>query len=173
MQYHEQSDLEAIFKIVADHYARAEEVPQYAEEQVGVEKLLGVFDGVRSGTFYPSLEDKAAYLLLQVNKGHFFSNGNKRLALVVAVAFVVINDMVVLDTSKDEYRERLRGLFPQFDRFEDQPDFTSDEFALYNLSIIIADSHKYVGVAGFEELKEKVKNFFVLSLAPWSERYGE
>lgn len=173
MLYHEKEDLGLIFGIVSNHYARAEEVPQYFEEKNGVEKLLAVFDGVKSDTFYPTLEDKAAYLLLQVNKGHFFSNGNKRLALVVAVAFVAINDKILVDSTKEEYTTRLKSLFPLFDTFDDQADFKPDEFALYNLSIIIADSHKYVGNAGFDELKEKVKIFFVSSLVDWSERYSE
>jgi len=171
MLYHEKEDLGLIFDLVEKHYARKEEVPDYKHEQAGVDKLLGVFEGVKSA-FYPSLEEKASYLILQINKGHFFSNGNKRLALVAAMGFLVINDKILSELSKEKYRAMLEALFPLYNAYEDQADFSPDEYALYNLSIIIADSHRYIegGANDYDGLKSKVVDFFRQSLIDWKER---
>lgn len=166
MFYFTEEDLRGVFEIIGEHYAKREEVPNYWHEQDGINKLLGVFHGVQMDTFYPTLVDKATYLLTQINKGHFFSNGNKRLSLVIAIVFLAINDKRLADLSKKEYRDLLVNLFPSFTNFEDQEDFSPEEFATYNLSIIIADSHKYLSREGdnFEQLKQKVVLFFYQSL---------
>lgn len=164
MLYFDKSDTDLVFRLIGEHYTRVEEVPEYANEYAGVERLLGVFEGVQSDQFYPSLEEKAAYLLVQINKGHFFSNGNKRLALVIAIGFLAFNDKRVAESTKEKYTSLLTKLFPSFESFEDQEDFSPDEYALYNISIIIADSHRYVPGNDFESLKEKVVQFFMESL---------
>jgi len=48
---------------------------------------------------HPTLEEKAATLLLAVNRNHALADGNKRLAWFVAVAFLELNgvDLVVDD----------------------------------------------------------------------------
>ncbi len=66
--------------------------------------------------------------------------------------------------SKEKYKERFVELFPFPFEFEDYPDFSSEEFALYNLSIFIADSTKY-GVT-FEELKKGVQEFIEHIVVP-------
>lgn len=166
MLYQEEKDLEHVFAFIESHFSGRENVPLYVDEAPGIEKLRGVLNGVRSDTFYPTLVAKAAYLLIQINKGHFFSNGNKRIALVIAIAFLAMNDKQIAPRTKEFYRERLRNLFPTFNDFEDQEDFSTEEFALYNLSIIIADSHKYLGEGekAFEMLKQKVGSFFAESI---------
>ena len=94
MKYLGNEHLELLFETIYTHYARREEVPHYQDEQSGIEKLKGVFQGVRMDEFYPDFFDKAAYLFIQINEGHFFSNGNKRLALVVTAVFVRINEFL-------------------------------------------------------------------------------
>lgn len=130
MYYFEKDDLDEIFGLISRFYAFAEEVPKYHNEHQGVELLLGVLTGAKMDEFYPTLLDKAAYLLVQINKGHFFSNGNKRLALVFSVGFLAINDKKLKQLQKEKYREILKGLFPNFSLFEDQIDFSPEEFAL-------------------------------------------
>lgn len=169
MIYFREADLGFLFHLVAKHYARQEEVPDYTAERLGVDKLIGILNGVREDSYYPDVIQKAAYLLLQINKGHFFSNGNKRLALVTSVGFLAINDMA-LDPhrSKDVYHQQIQTLFPEFAAWEDQNNFSSEEFALYNISIIIADSQKYIfGDDPFNELKLRVTRFLSESLVPW------
>jgi prophage maintenance system killer protein len=91
MIYIEESDLEIIFSIIDKFYSRREEVPNYRNDKHGLSQLIGVLERVKMD-YYPLLEDKVSYLFIQVNKGHFFSNGNKRLALVLAVGFLLFND---------------------------------------------------------------------------------
>lgn len=42
---------------------------------------------------YPTLSDKAAFIFYEINKGHIFPNGNKRLSVAFLLFFLVINDM--------------------------------------------------------------------------------
>lgn len=162
MHYLNRDDLVDLFDIIYKHYTRYEKVPDYTSEQQGIKKLEGVFDGVKSDHFYPDIHSKAAYLFIQINKGHFFSNGNKRLALVCVLFFVFINEYEIVNRGKEEYRAKLSGFFPLFRNFQDYADFHAEEFAYYNLSILVAESEKYT--TSFEELKQGVKLFFEFSL---------
>ena len=164
MQYLEESGLEVIFEIIAQYYSKKEEVPIYIEEHDGIQKLRGVFQGVRMDHFYPAIYDKITYLFTQINKDHFFSNGNKRLALVCATLFAVLNGYKFRSFTKEEYREKIKLLFPKFDNFEDDSMFNSEAYALYNLSILVADSYKYIPQNDFDTLKAGVKLFFEFCL---------
>lgn len=149
--------LQTVFDYIKMRFSRAEEVPDYSLQRSGIEKLTGVLEGVKEDTYYPTLIDKAVYLITQINKGHFFSNGNKRLALVLTTLFLNINNLELRQTSKEEYERVLNELFPEYGKCEDFPDFTPADFGTYHLSVIVADS----GALGidFEELKSRVRNF--------------
>lgn len=160
MEYFEKDDLDLIFKLISKYYNAVEEVPQYTLEQAGVEKCLGILERVKTD-FYPSLMTKTTYLFIQINKGHLFSNGNKRLALVTAMGFLNINNKKIAQKDKRDFKDKLLELFPKYkDHLEDQEDFAPQEYALYNLSIIVADSHKYIPENDFDYLKNKVIEFF-------------
>src|SRR3989338_3188244 len=156
--YFTEESLGNAFLEVETHYARREEVPRYRNETPGMEKLLGILEKVQTGMFYPSLLDKAAYLFVAINKGHFFSNGNKRLALVIALGFLALNERRLRSFSRKKYKRKLEELFGGI-YFEEYPEFTPEEFALYHLSLIVAESHKHVG-DNFDALKQKVHDFF-------------
>ncbi len=156
--YLERDQLPPLFSYLAERYARIEEVPSYEEETIGFEKLLGVLERVRMDAFYPETLDKAGYLLIQINKGHFFSNGNKRLALVLATAFLDLNGKRLKNLSKEEYRILLEGLFPEYKDWSDFADFSSTDFATYHLSIMIADSGTFN--IEHDNLKVRIKTFF-------------
>lgn len=159
-----QSNLDQIFSIIGENYAKKEEVPNYREQLNGIAKYAGILETVRSDQFYPSLFDKASYLLIQINKGHFFSNGNKRLSLMTALIFIVINDYWFIG-EREQYFQKVMELFPTFDRFDHDPNFKPYEFGLYNLSIIIAANNEYE--PDFDLLKNKVNDFlktFLLDL---------
>jgi death-on-curing family protein len=153
-----------IFGFIAERFGTIEEVPNYNDEHLGVEKLCGIFEQIQSDVFYPTLLDKAAYLLIGINKGHFFSNGNKRLALVATTVFLTLNDITFKKAEKEWYRETLELLFPEYASWTDFDDFTHTDFATYNLSIMVADS----GVHGIshDELKRRLRTFFELSTEP-------
>ena len=105
--YFSKEDLENAFREVETHYTKHEEVPDYRCETVGLGKLFGVLEKVQMDTFYPSLFDKATYLFISINKGHFFSNGNKRLALVVGLGFLALNQKRLRSFSREEYKNKL------------------------------------------------------------------
>lgn len=157
IHYLTDENLDPIFDFVGTRYSRQEEVPAYRENKEGIAKLLGVLERARMDTYYPDLLDKATHLLLSINEGHFFSNGNKRLALVTTTAFLAINAKTLKTSSKDTYRALLASLFPEHSEFVDFPEFTSTDFATYNLSIIIADSGAYHIEYGV--LKARVRAF--------------
>lgn len=162
--YIPEEGLDAAFEYVSKHYSHIEEVPSYRDEP-GFEKLRGIFIHVQSDTYYPSLLDKAAYLLIGINKGHFFSNGNKRLAIVVMTLFLSGNSLgLKRGSSKEWYRETLGSLFPEYAQWGDFSDFSSTDFATYNLSIMIADSGTY-GI-DHDELKRRVYSFLETATEP-------
>lgn len=155
-QYLTVQGLDSIFEFVQERYAKIEEVPAYKDEP-GFEKFCGVLVQVQSDNYYPTVFDKAVYLVLNINKGHFFSNGNKRLALVIMISFLAINGFGLRAESKEWYRNTLEDLFPEYKQWEDFDEFTSTDFATYNLSIMIADSGVY-GIT-HDELKRRITAF--------------
>ena len=161
MHYLGRQDFSRIFEIVYKHYTGRESAPDYFSEEEGLRKLEGVLEGVKMDRFYPDFYDKVAYLLIQINT-HYFSNGNKRLALVCVLAFILINNYEIFSFSKDKYKAKLEELFPKFRDFHDYEDFLPEEFGYYNLSIVVADNKKYTD--SFEELKTRIKSFFQFSV---------
>ncbi len=97
------------------------------------------------------------HLLIEINEGHFFSNGNKRLALVVTTVFLIINSKHLEERPKESYKILLATLFPEHEECTDSPEFTATDFATYNLSIIIADSGTYH--LDYDVLKKRVREF--------------
>lgn len=154
--YISETSFHYIFSFVSERYAKIEEVPAY-EYETGYEKFCSVLKQVHEDVYYPTIIDKAAYLLIGINKGHFFSNGNKRLALVITIFFLGINDLGLKLLSKTEYRQLLEELFPEYMQWEDFGDFTATDFATYNLSIMIADSGTY-GIS-HDQLKGRIVHF--------------
>lgn len=151
-----EEEIDNLFQFVEARYSNIEEVPRYREEY-RFDEFCGVLKQARSDTYYPSLLDKAVYLVVGINKGHFFSNGNKRLALVTMTSFLAINNLEFRDDTKDWYKETLEQLFPEYQRWEDFHDFTPIDLATYNLSIMIADSGVYN--ITHDELKRRVRVF--------------
>jgi hypothetical protein len=149
--------LSRLFDYIATKYSHIEEVPAYLDEP-GIADLRGVFSGVQQD-YYPTLIEKATYLLVGINKGHFFSNGNKRLSAVVLLLFLDANDFKFQDKTKVAYEKLLSDTFPERPEveWEDFSDFSPTDFALYHLCIEIARSGAY----GIEhgDLKERVGSF--------------
>lgn len=57
------------------------------------EEIKKVLCFVQNNLYYPSLESKLAYLVYAFCTGHFFADGNKRIALVVGAHFLVRNKL--------------------------------------------------------------------------------
>lgn len=156
--YIEPGDLPELFSYVQEQYSRIEEVPRYSEERAGYEKFISVLGRMKEDVYYPDIHDKATNTLIQINKGHLFSNGNKRLALVTTAVFYGINGYSFKELSKQEYKNILISLFPEHTDWVDFAEFTATDFATYHLSIIVAESGAYN--VSHDDLKERVKRFF-------------
>jgi death on curing protein len=80
-------------------------------EDIGPVRDLGLLDSAtarpRSSAFgndaYPSLEEKAAALLDSIVGNHALVDGNKRLGWLAAVAFLWINEHLLLAPEDDAY----------------------------------------------------------------------
>lgn len=159
MYYIEDSGLlESIFELIELRYAKLEEVPSYRSEG-GFVNLCATLNRVKDDLYYPTLFSKSAYLFININKGHFFSNGNKRLSIVVLFFFLVTNNLLFKGKDKQWYRERLEELFPECSDidFEDFPDFTAVDFCAYHLAIRTAASGKYN--ISHPDLKNRIEGF--------------
>lgn len=167
MHYISSIQLNEIFQIIYSAFDRKDDrVAMYSEEETGLKQIMGALERSML-TFYPDLFDKAAYLFININLGHFFSNGNKRLSLVTSLYFLIINGAESAQRNKKDSLEFLKETFPEVSHFEDYPDFKPDEFALYNAAMIIADHEKY-GIS-HDELKLRITRlflFFFISLEP-------
>lgn len=159
MFYLEEVHARATFDLVERLYCRKEEIPRYSSQPNGVLKYLAALERIRDDAFYPSVYDKAANLMLQINEGHYFFNGNKRLALVSTIGLLGINGRDFRqDLSACEHEEFLRNLFPVLDdHFDRDPELEPAEFGLYNLSLFIAD-HISLGIT-IEEFKEHIPTY--------------
>lgn len=161
--YVTEDDLDTIFSYIEMRYTRIEEVPRYREEY-RFDEFCGVLRQAAADTYYPSIQDKATYLLIGIIQGHFFSNGNKRLALVVMAFFLSFNGFQLREKSKAEYQELLGTLFPEHGHWEDYPDFSPRDYATYNLAVIIAQRGEYH--IAHEDLKRRVGSLLESVLEP-------
>jgi death-on-curing protein len=53
--------------------------------------ILATLDFVRNDDYYPSFTDKLSYLVYGFCHGHYFLDGNKRIALTIGVFFLLQN----------------------------------------------------------------------------------
>ena len=53
--------------------------------------ILSVIDFVQDDIYYPNLVSKLSYLVFRFCSGHFFNDGNKRIALTLGVYFLMKN----------------------------------------------------------------------------------
>lgn len=97
------------------------------ENSENLEKILGL---IQNNTYYPTLSDKAAYLFVSIIEGHIYSNGNKRLATVAFLYFLITNG----------YKVKFKG------------------GELAELSLYIADKKRNKD-ASFDDLKAYTTNF--------------
>lgn len=158
-------DLYFLFGLIEKiKYPQDEQIPDYQSEPEAIEEALGAIK--RSSEFYyTSLEEKAAYVFVSIAQGHFFINGNKRLAVGSALMFLGYNDCF-LTMDEKESKETCFALFNKiFPEVIDSEDILNDvrgldvlQQLLYLISFIAVEAKKYG--YDFEQLKTKVKEFF-------------
>jgi len=157
--YIEPEDLIDIIDIIQEfEYDYKEEVPNYDQEIDGIDNYFALIDRSKQ-IYYPDIFSKASYLFININN-HYFSNGNKRLAVVSTVYFLEKNKYSAREILKNDYKKILIELFGEVP-LVDFKEFDAISFGLYNLAIIVAmrNESKILQLQN-DDTKEKVEQFF-------------
>jgi len=140
---------EILFPYIRDRMATAEPAPSYEHER-GLAKLESAFHFMQRDE-YEGLLGKASYLFCSIIDGHHFSNGNKRLAVVVLVYFLLINNCKIHAPNMAVLRAELVRIFPNV-KWEKIKAFRhAHEYFFYHLAIIIADRQQKGNMTFTEE----------------------
>lgn len=122
---------------------RAETYPLRNCSRAGIETALAApqagYGGVER---YPTIAEKAAVLIYSIAKGHVCSNGNKRLAFVLAATFLVKNDWW-LWARQDEVFDRLLAVAASNPH---QSDAVKTELAQWIRDHLIASADAHVRI---------------------------
>lgn len=136
----------------------SETAPDYKAEHDGMADLEKVLSLMRHDGYYPSFYDKAAYLITSIAGSQYFSNGNKRLAVVVLLMFLQANAVRFLDDKKG-LQSILQEFFPAY-AWEDAASISDGHsLFLYNLAIVIGDRHAWPSQE-FSSMKQQVADMF-------------
>jgi death-on-curing family protein len=131
------------------------------ERDRGLDKLEGVLEQIKNHDYYPTFYNKAAYLFASLSTGHYFQNGNKRLALFSFIYFARINNYKFRSTQKVHYRKWFKVNFPNY-KIKNISFQSNAGWALYNfnkaMNIKLSENkegHQY----NFDELKLLTEDF--------------
>lgn len=149
-----------VFPYIYKQLTSTEPSAQYEQEQNGLDELNKVLHLVESDTFYPSFEDKGAYLLCSIAGSQYFSNGNKRLGVIVLMLFLIINDVELRTLTVSEYQKILADSFPRHTWEDNASIREGNPLFLYNLAIVIGDRNKWDEGTDFSALKQKAAKMF-------------
>ncbi len=140
----------------------SEPAPNYELDESGMADLGKVLYMVTVDDYYSSFSEKAAYLITSIAGSQYFKNGNKRLALVVLLLFLMGNKVSVI-TNKDILQKILKDAFPMhvWEEIDNLPVATSfaHSLFLYNLTLVIGDRKKWP-TQNFNDMKERVAGIF-------------
>lgn len=148
----------AVFSYIYRNLSVEEPAPAYELENEGMAELDKVLELVQT-SYYPALHDKAAYIVSSLAGSQYFSNGNKRLAVITLLAFLLLNDTEVKRRSTNEYQELLKEYFPLHDWEHNKVIQDSHAVFLYNLAIVIGDRNKWGGLS-FSALWRTIAQMF-------------
>jgi death-on-curing protein len=59
-------------------------------------RLESILEHVRNDDYYPAFIDKLTHLVFEINKGHCFSDGNKRTSIALGAFFLEVNGLDIL-----------------------------------------------------------------------------
>ena len=127
-----------LFPLIRREMAATEPAPYYEGERSGMDHLEGIV-ALMERNEYEGVLGKAAYLFCSVIDGHHFSNGNKRLGVVLLTYFLLINRYKISVLDLRIMREELEKAFPKL-QWEDVQSFQHPhEHFFYHLALVIAD----------------------------------
>lgn len=163
MQYVSLDDSKSfIFPYIYEQLSGEEPSAQYELESNGLAELDKVLHLVQSDTFYPTIADKAAYLLCSIAGSQYFSNGNKRLGVMVLTQFIILNKIKILILSRKEYQALLKRFFSRHTWESNSTIIENEPLFLYNLAIIIGDRNRWGQNITFDTLKKTIAELFSL-----------
>ena len=147
---------EDIKKFIYDDKAK----PSY-ENDAGIEQFKSILDFVKNDDYYPTILNKAAYLLISISTGHKFRNGNKRLALFTFAYFLHSNNISFKKHRKKTYRKWFKQYFPKY-KMSPNDFLRNVGWALYNFNkcINIKEQEKNRGHNyNYDDLKNIAEEF--------------
>lgn len=136
--------------------------PSYETEVAGIKKLNSVLELIKNKNYYPTYFKKIAYLFVTLSTGHYFSNGNKRLALFSYIYITNRNGFIFRSIRKKQYIKWFKEYFPKF-KLSKYTFHSNIGWALYNFNLAINTKHpqdKNGHIYNFDELKEISEEFF-------------
>ena len=137
IRYITPEDLVEIIDVIQSFdYISDEEIPRYDDQPEKIDDYFSLIDRLRNDTYYPDIYSKAAALLLNLN-GHYFANGNKRLAVFSMTYFLESNGLRPADLDKNEFSNLITEVFGNHE-LEDYENFSPTDFAMYNVALITA-----------------------------------
>lgn len=147
--------IEFIDVIQSFDYISDEEIPRYDDQPEKIDDYFSLIDRLKNDTYYPDIHSKAAALLLNVN-GHYFANGNKRLAVFSMTYFLESNGLSPADLDKNEFSNLSTEIFGNH-KLEDYENFSPTDFAMYNVALITARFN--LNNIAFDDGKAQVEQF--------------
>lgn len=148
------------FPYIYAELTTAEQAPDYESEPNGIAELEKVLNFVQNDTYYPTFEEKCAYLICSIAGSQYFSNGNKRLSVTILMMFLQLNDARVFQ-QKNVLQELLKMNFPEH-LWEDNPSIQRPHsLFLYNLAVVLGDRTKWPS-EDFGKMREFVAKIFTL-----------
>lgn len=162
VKYLDESDILLSFNLIYEEYDKKDDrVPNYLKEKRGLDHLVKILERSQMH-YYPTMIDKVAFLFTGINQGHYFSNGNKRLAIVIAITFLIKNNRMIRKYQKATFKKKLKQLFPEVNKIEDDKSFTPLDLVFYNLALFVANHDEYK--LSHDDVRERVKEFITFSL---------
>lgn len=156
IRYITPEDLVEIIDIIQGFdYINDEEIPKYDDQPDKIDDYFSLIDRLKNDTYYPNIYTKAVALLLNLN-GHYFANGNKRLAVFSMTYFLESNGLSPAELSKDDFSNLIKKIFNDYE-LEDYDNFSPTDFAMYNLALITAKFNK--NSVDFDDGKAQVEQF--------------
>lgn len=156
IRYITPEDLVDIIDVIQSFdYISDEEIPKYDEQPDKIDDYFSLIDRLKNDTYYPDIYTKAAALLLNVN-GHYFANGNKRLAVFSMTYFLESNSYSPVELGKGEFANLITDIFGKHE-LEDYENFSPTDFAMYNVALITAKFN--LNNINFDEGKAQVEQF--------------
>lgn len=156
IRYITPEDLVDIIDVIQSFdYISDEEIPRYDEQPDKIDDYFSLIDRLKNDTYYPDIYAKAAALLLNVN-GHYFANGNKRLAVFSMTYFLESNGYSPTELDKDQFTDLITDIFGEHE-LEDYENFSPTDFAMYNVALITAKFN--LNNVSFDTGKDQVEQF--------------